>query len=188
MPGWFIFGAGLFLPLMFWVCRWQGWPFWLCGLVLLPLILPSRSSNKTSILRGRMRYVPGILAAFIGVAAIVFKSGLTLQFYSVLSGVFFFAIFAGSLTQDQNIIERFARRFEPNFPPHAVHYTRRVTQAWCVFHALNTVVTLLCIRAGDVYWAWYNGLISYVLMGAMFVGEWIIRKWFLRHLHTAPAD
>jgi uncharacterized membrane protein len=48
------------------------------------------------------------------------------------------------------------------------------------------VVFLLCNGAIALYtalvssrevWALYNGLIAYGLMGAMFAGEWLVRRW-----------
>jgi uncharacterized membrane protein len=173
---------------MFWVCRWQGWPFWWCGLVLLPLAWPRRAGGGVSIAAvapRAARWLPGVLAATIGVAALVFRNGLSLQYYSVLISLFFLAVFAGSLTQEQSIVERLARRMEPDFPESAVRYTRRVTQAWCVFFVANTVITLLCIRVGEEAWALYNGLVSYLLMGCMFAGEWLIRRRMKRRGHGA---
>ncbi|MDR1063793.1 MAG: hypothetical protein LBL48_07670 [Azoarcus sp.] len=185
MPGWAALGAGLALPLMFWVCRWQDWPFWCCGLVLLPLAWPRRAGDGASIAavapRG-VRWLPGALAAAIGVAALVFRDGMPLQYYPVLVSLFFLAIFAGSLWQEQSIVERLARRFDPGLPESGVRYTRRVTQAWCVFFVFNIAVTLLCIEAGEEAWALYSGFVSYVLMGLMFAGEWLIRRRVMRRV------
>ena len=56
-------------------------------------------------------------------------------------------------------------------------YTRRVTQAWCLFFALNGVVALAtALAASDEVWMLYNGLVAYGLIGAMFAGEWLIRR------------
>jgi uncharacterized membrane protein len=33
----------------------------------------------------------------------------------------------------------------------------------------------LCIRAGEEAWVIYNGFVSYLLIGCMFAGEWLIR-------------
>lgn len=192
MPGWAALGVGLLLPTMFWICRWQGWPFWLCGLLLLPLAWPRRASGDgaqmAAVMPGFAKWLPGLLAAFIGVMALAFRDTLSLQYYSVLSSVFFLAIFAGSLFQKQSLIERLARRMDPDFPESAVGYTRRVTQAWCAFFSVNIVLTLLSIRAGEEMWALYSGLISYILMGCMFAGEWMIRRGVRRRARLAEAQ
>ena len=183
MPGWFAWVAGLLLPLMFWICRWQDWPFWYCGLILLPLAWPHRArvgagvkASLADLMPKRVKWSLGLLAAALGGASLVFRNALSLQFYSVAMSVFFLAVFAFSLTRKQSIIERLARQLEPDFPESGVRYTRRVTQAWCVFFLLNTALTLWSIHAGEKVWALYNGFISYVLMGCMFAGEWLIRR------------
>ena len=183
MPGWFAWVAGLLLPLMCWICRWQDWPFWYCGLILLPLAWPRRQrvgagakASLAALMPKGMKCLLGLLAAALGVAALVFRNALSLQYYSVVVSVFFLSVFALSLTHKQSLIERLARQFEPDLPASGVRYTRRVTQAWCVFLLLNTALTLWSIQAGEKVWALYNGFISYVLMGCMFAGEWLIRR------------
>jgi uncharacterized membrane protein len=183
MLGWFAFAAGLLLPFMFWICRWQDWPFWYCGLILLPLAWPRRQrvgvgtkASLADLMPKGMKWLLGLLAAALGVAALVFRNAVSLQYYSVVVSVFFLSVFASSLTHKQSLIERLARQFEPNLPESGVRYTRRVTQAWCVFFLLNTALTLWSIHAGEKVWALYNGFISYVLMGCMFAGEWLVRR------------
>jgi uncharacterized membrane protein len=178
MSGW-LAAAGLLLPVMFWICRWQGWPFWWCGIVLLLLALPrfKGASSPTGLACSKLtRWLPGVIAVVVGVVALVFRSSLSLQYYQVLVSVFFFCLFAGSLTSEQTIVERLARRIHPDLPPHGVRYTRRVTQAWCVFLAINIVLVLWSIKLGEEVWAIYTGCIFYILMGCMFAGEWLIRR------------
>jgi len=186
MLGGWAFAAGLLLPVMFWVCRWQGWEFWWCGLVLLPLAWPRRAEGGVSaagVMPRALRWLPGVLAAVVGVVALAFRSTISLQYYSVLISLFFLAVFAGSLLQEQSLVERLARRVDPDLPESGVRYTRKVTQAWCVFFIANTVVTLVCIETSDVAWAIYNGFIAYILMGCMFVGEWLVRRRVMRDSH-----
>jgi uncharacterized membrane protein len=179
MPSWFA-AAGLLLPSMFWICHWRGWPFWLCGFVLLPLALPRRGMPLFSAASSRMRWLPGALAAAMGVLALAFRSAVSLHYYPVLVSLFFLCLFAGSLAQEQSIVERFARRVDPRLPPRGVRYTRRVTQAWCVFFVVNIALTLWSIGLGEKAWAIYSGCVSYLLMGGMFAGEWLIRRRLMR--------
>ncbi|MDR0876504.1 MAG: AMP-binding protein, partial [Treponema sp.] len=56
-------------------------------------------------------------------------------------------------------------------------YCRRVTLVWCAFFLLNGAVALYTVFfASDAVWSIYNGGISYMLMGALFAGEFIVRR------------
>jgi uncharacterized membrane protein len=89
-------------------------------------------------------------------------------------------LFGLSLKFPPSMIERFARLREPNLPLAGVHYTRRVTQVWCAFFVANgTVAVWTALYASRDVWAIYNGLIAYLLMGALFAGEWLLRRRFL---------
>jgi uncharacterized membrane protein len=75
------------------------------------------------------------------------------------------------------MIERLARLREPELPPEGVAYTRRVTQAWCVFFVFNgTVALATALWASEAAWSLYNGVIAYGLMGLMFGGEFLLRR------------
>jgi len=58
---------------------------------------------------------------------------------------------------------------------------RRVTQIWCGFFILNgaTAAILAGLQYYD-WWAAYTGILSYVLMGLLFAGEWVYRKTVLK--------
>jgi uncharacterized membrane protein len=62
-------------------------------------------------------------------------------------------------------------------PPEAIVYTRKVNIVWCVFFALNGIIALLtAVWASLEIWMLYNGFISYLLMGILFSGEYLIRQ------------
>jgi acyl-CoA synthetase (AMP-forming)/AMP-acid ligase II/3-hydroxymyristoyl/3-hydroxydecanoyl-(acyl carrier protein) dehydratase len=56
-------------------------------------------------------------------------------------------------------------------------YCRKVTLVWCVFFILNGGIALgtVFFASGKV-WSVYNGGISYILMGLLFAGEFVVRK------------
>lgn len=151
-------------------------PAWL-ALALLPLAL----------LRGRGQ--PGrwwLLAAVLalGLAAAVLQSHVPLKLYPVVMNLFFLALFAGSLSAPQTLVERLARLRDPELPPRAVAYTRRVTQAWSVFFLCNGAIALATVLSGsDAAWFWYNGVIAYGLIGTMFAIEWLCRRRVMRSAH-----
>jgi uncharacterized membrane protein len=187
MAGGFAFALAVALPLFFWLCHWLGWPFWWGGLLLLPLAWPRREKGNErnfsvlSALPRSLKPLPGCLAALLGVAALVWRSEISLYYYPVFVNVLFLLIFAISLRQKQSLIERLARRLEPDLPESGVFYTRQVTKAWCLFFIVNGGIAWWSIGAGEAIWALYNGGIAYLLMGLMFGGEWLIRRRVRKH-------
>jgi uncharacterized membrane protein len=102
---------------------------------------------------------------------------LPLKLYPVLVNMAFLAAFGISLTTPMSMVERMARLREPDLPPEGVRYTRRVTQAWCVFFVINGSIALVTsLWASEAVWSLYNGVIAYGLMGMMFGGEMLLRR------------
>ncbi|MDR0674329.1 MAG: hypothetical protein LBF93_11930 [Zoogloeaceae bacterium] len=198
MPGGFVFALGFSLPLLFWFCHAQGWPFWWCGILFLLMALPRRGGKEkggsiVTFLPRPFRFLPSVLVALLGIAAIFWRTSLSIQFYPVLVNLMLLFVFAFSLTQEQTLIERLARRLEPGLPESGRRYTRRVTQAWCLFFIANGAISLWSIHAGEGVWAIYNGLVAYLLMGLMFGGEWLLRRRMRRRAQdaahaTAPGE
>ena len=80
-----------------------------------------------------------------------------------------------------------ARLRHADLPAAGVRYTRRITQAWCAFFLLNGLAAAILAAWGTWQaWAWYNGAISYVLMGALLAGEWLIRPRAALRTRSAP--
>ncbi|HEX4367166.1 MAG TPA: hypothetical protein VH023_10070 [Rhodopila sp.] len=85
-------------------------------------------------------------------------------------------VFALSLRQPPTIIERIARLTQPNLPAAAIVYTRGVTVVWIGFLLINAAISLWTALWGTLnLWALWNGLLSYLAMGALFAGEYLIR-------------
>ncbi len=79
------------------------------------------------------------------------------------------------------MIERFARFHNKNLSSNAVKYTRKVTIIWCIFFVINGLIALYtAFYASLEIWTLYNGLISYVLMGSLFVIEYIVRYFVIK--------
>lgn len=96
--------------------------------------------------------------------------------YPVLVNVGMAALFADSLSRPPSAIERLARLVEPKLDQFGVVYTRYVTWIWLVFFLCNASVAAWTAIYGSLdQWTVYNGLISYILMGSLFVVEYIVR-------------
>lgn len=164
----------LLYPLALWLGRDWLEPRWLAALLLL-VVLARIPALKARAGMGARWAVAGALA--LAAAAVASNGMLPLKLYPVVVNLALLAAFAGSLATSMPVIERLARLREPDLPAHAVAYTRRVTQAWCVFFVLNGAAALgTALWATDAAWWLYNGVIAYLLMGAMFAGELLVRR------------
>ncbi|POZ60249.1 hypothetical protein [Chromobacterium alticapitis] len=104
---------------------------------------------------------------------------LPLKLYPLLVNAALLAVFGGSLRFGPPVIERLARLTEPALDAAGVRYTRAVTQVWCGFFIVNGSLSLAtALWAGNAVWTAYNGCVSYLLMGALFGGEWLVRRRF----------
>ena len=106
---------------------------------------------------------------------------LALKLYPVLVNAAMLSVFGYSLFVPPSMVEQFARRHQPDLPPQSVNYTRRMTQVWCIFFALNGAVAFVtALWASAAIWLLYNGFIAYLLMGLLFAGEYCFRRHFNR--------
>lgn len=121
--------------------------------------------------------LPAIALLLIAILAILHNSKNVLHVYPVLVSACMLIIFGLSLFWPPPIAERIARLSEPNLDATGVRYTRRVTQIWCVFFFANGIVASWTVFLGnEEVWMLYNGLISYLLMGVLMAGEWLVRR------------
>lgn len=126
-----------------------------------------------------------LLAATIGATALTLFTGSPygLLLYPVLVNTVFFLLFVTSLARPPSAIETLARLREPDLPAEAIHYTRRVTQIWAAFFAVNGSVALATVFLDPYWWALYNGLIAYLLMAVLMGTEWLVRRRVRRNAH-----
>jgi uncharacterized membrane protein len=116
-------------------------------------------------------------AIVLGGASFVSNQLLPLKLYPVLVSVVLLVLFGVSLIHPPSMIERLARLREPDLPPAAVRYTRRVTEVWCAFFICNgTIALVTALYASTKVWTFYNGFLSYLLMGTLMAGEWLVRQ------------
>lgn len=127
---------------------------------------------------GRFRLTRVLRIALMPVlvwAIYLMKGNLWFRLYPAVMVAFAFASFFISLFKTP-IVELIARRMGDNLDSKAVGYCRVVTSVWTVFLGLHLLVTIGTIFASLEIWAFYNGFLAYVMMGLLFVGEWIIRR------------
>ena len=108
---------------------------------------------------------------------------LTLRFYPAIANGMMLLLFTWSLWSPPSLIERVARIQHPDLPSEGILYTRRVTQIWCAFFIVNGSIALVtALWCSFEVWSLYNGLIAYLLMGFLFVGEYVVRMKTQKHV------
>ena len=163
--------ASVAYPLVVWLALGHVGARWIAlGLAGLALARAALTRQRA--------WIAAAAAVLLLAAAGAWTDGwLPLKLYPVGVNLALLGVFAASLRHGPSAIERLARLREPALPPHAVAYTRRVTQAWCVFFAANAAVSAgTAVWADAAAWALYNGLVAYVLMGLLMGGEWLVRR------------
>ena len=154
---------------------------WKIAIALLVLILARMALTKKQQNWNQLLLVLGIIYCLLAVWS---NNIITLRFYPVLISFSLLTIFTTSLFYPPPIIERLARIQHPNLPEQGIIYTRKVTQVWCVFFALNGLVaTVTALWSSFAWWSLYNGFISYCLMGLLMAVEYWVRIRTQDHVH-----
>jgi uncharacterized membrane protein len=142
----------------------------------LALVLLALAVLRAAVSRDRIWLAAAAGAGMLVAATWLSNDGLPLKLYPVLVNAVLLAVFGASLLRPPTVIERLARLARPDLPPAAIPYVTRVTQVWCVFFVVNGAVALwTAMAASDAAWALYNGVIAYVLIGALLLGERVVR-------------
>lgn len=167
--------AGLLYPFAIYLLI--GWvPAGLLLVVPLALI-----AGRIAVSRGKAQlrpFVP-ILAAVLAITLClaIADRGTAVKAYPILMGAGMAAAFGRSLFSPPTLIETLASLRTPDITPEARLYMRKVTWVWFLFLIANCAISILTLVSGDLkLWTLYNGLISYLLMGLLFAGEWLVRK------------
>ncbi len=124
-------------------------------------------------------FLPVIFTALI-IALFHFTHWIVVKYYPAVMNFLIFMMFFISSFQKETVIQRFARMMEADIKPKALEYTRKLTYIWAGFTFLNFVVSCLSIFMSENFWMWYNGCISYVLIGIFFAVEYVVRINFKR--------
>ena len=132
------------------------------------------------------RYGPAGLAVLV--AGIVAAGGLAsellaIRFYPVIVSLTMGAVFTVTLFTDRPMVERLARLKMPDLDDYSIAYTRKLTKVWIGFFSVNAMIaTWTALYASMEIWTLYNGFLSYLLIGILFIGEWPVRR-ILRARH-----
>ena len=108
-------------------------------------------------------------------ALYLLKANVWFRLYPAMMVAIALAAFSVSLFRTP-LVESIARRMGEDLNERGVAYCRTVTRVWTAFLAVHLAVTIATVFASQEVWAIYHGCVAYVLMGALFAGEWIVRR------------
>jgi uncharacterized membrane protein len=132
---------------------------------------------------------PAILC-IIGIVCLLTDSSLVLKLYPALADLVYVTIFGTSLYIPPPLVFYFIEIFDKIFnkslnksikgkltPKQVEQYCRRATIAWCLFFVLDAMIAIFTVFwTSEFIWGLYNGGISYVAMGLLLVGEFVMLK------------
>lgn len=158
-------------------------PRWVAAVVVALILLRWRG-RALGMFAGLSRLshaaIAGSLALSVG--ALLANDATLLLLYPAGISLALLALFGLSLRTPPTVVERIARLSRPDLPDEAVRYTRRVTEVWCIYFAVNAAISIwTAIAASREIWALYNGFIVYLAMGTLFAGEWLLRRHLFPH-------
>jgi uncharacterized membrane protein len=127
------------------------------------------------------------LAVCTALALLFLDARLAVLIHPVLVNLGFAVVFAQTLWSPPPMVERIARLTDADLPREAAPYLRRVTIAWLCFFIVNGAVASWTVAFGTIeQWTLYNGVVAYLLIGAMFLGEILVRPRFIRRPGSNP--
>lgn len=171
----FFKGCAALLMLLYPFLAWWGLTRW--GTAPVAALLAVTALFRAAAVRDAMSLWAALPAGALALWGWTAGSEYALTLYPVLMNLLGLTLFSQSLRRGMPMCERFARLAHPELPPEGVRWCRGVTAAWCVFFVLNGTAAMITVLIGDRdLWAFYNGGLAYVLMGAMALGEYILRK------------
>ncbi|MCF8482369.1 MAG: hypothetical protein K9H25_18245 [Rhodospirillum sp.] len=113
---------------------------------------------------------------------------LAIRLYPVAVSLTMALIFTLTLVRPPPMIERFARQRDPTLDAFGQRYTRTLTKVWIGFFLVNASIAGWTVAFGSLeQWTLYNGILSYLLIGLLFFGEWPIRR-IIRRRAAARGD
>jgi len=180
----FFIAAALYPALIFYFLVIRKTPLRLFSLfvmafALLVFITGTSAKSKT---KGVSFFWNSALLLGLGGLCFIINSAIILKLYPLLMNIIFLAAFGGTLFFPPSMIFRFALMQDKSIKgslneKRVAAYCRKVTAVWCGFFVFNGSMAAWTILAGsDALWSVYNGGISYILIGTLFAGEFMVRK------------
>ena len=144
--------------------------------------------------------VSSILLLGTGLLCFFTNQILFLKLYSVAISLILMFVFGSTLIFKPNMIFRFATLSDKSIigsssEKDVYRYCRNVTIIWCAFFLTNGTISTITAFSEEIFkidsdtantiWSIYNGGVSYLLLGLLFLIEIRVRKHVYKRLVTA---
>lgn len=116
--------------------------------------------------------LPLLLMTFVLIASTLLDAEIAEKSYPTLMSLAAALVFGWSLYHSPSLIETFARLRRTDLPPAAIAYCRKVTIVWTAWLVINAAIAAgLALWGSLAIWTLWTGLLSYLGMGLLFIGE-----------------
>lgn len=148
----------------------------------LPVLLAAEREHRLAALQ-----LPAIALAF-ALLGWLLQDGLPLLILPSATQAAIALVFLRSL-RTTPLIERFARMVKKELSPPELAHCRRWTGVWAGYLLVLAAAGLALARwASLATWTLYVGLLNYLLIGALFAVEYLVRKIQFRDYGRNPID
>jgi len=172
----------------------QKFPVRIFSLVIIVLALLEfiiRISKRKSDKKHDSNLWKSLILLVIGVLCLITNTSMAYKLFPIFINILLLFTFGITLFQPPSMIYRFAVLADKTIPESSgakkiAAYCYKVTVLWVVLFAVNGSIAAATVFFGsDLIWIIYNGGVSNVLVGALFVGEFIVRKFVQKKIsHT----
>jgi uncharacterized membrane protein len=151
----------------------QAGQVWLAPAIIAALLMAQalRASDK------KVRTKKGAVALLL-ILGMLFFQAFTAKLIPSLIQLLLMHFFGKTLVKGPPLIERFVRLEFSEVPVEIVQYCRQLTVLWTGFFGFNALMCSgLALWGSASWWAFYSGVLIFVLTGLLMVGEYIFRHY-----------
>lgn len=149
-------------------------------------------------------FISCVLFLIAGTLCFLTQQIIFLKLYSVVISATMLFLFGTTLFYPPNMIFRFATLADKTikgapYEDKVCSYCKKVTVIWCLFFIFNGTISVLTAFSDKIFanvdeelatkiWSFYNGGISYVLMGLLFLIEFIVRHFVNKKIKSQEPE
>ena len=126
-------------------------------------------------------FISPVILCAIGVASLCLEDSIIIMLYPALADLAYLTIMATSFFFPPPLayyfIDIFDKSMKTKIPKSRFDlYCIRASAAWCVYFVIDGIISVITVYLYPDFWVIYNAVITYVFMGLIFAGEFIILK------------